>query len=593
MEDKILFEKQNQLKLFLRLIKYITPFWDKYILIIILLVIQGTIHTLPVLLISKLPVFIGEGQVIDYVVFCFLLLLPAFIFRWVIFDSLLYTLVWYIGLKLSLRFRFELYRRMQLLSLKFYQSRPVGEHMYRANADIDAFLPLLNSTQSGIPALISNVYQTMLMVYLVSVVGTNILLYLTLILIPIYILVHILYSRIQKLDYIKRIRAQELDAILRESIAGIRVIKAFDRVKFTTRRYYSAMKEFYKSTQAAFLLQYLVADQIRVIPVHVIWPLSLPLFAYFGLKGNMPIITWGSIIYFSRALLYFLDGTYNFFQRIRLYLIPAQRLFETLDMEPGIFEDKNAKKLEYLKGEVEFDSVQFSYQKNHPILKNISFNLNAGKKLAIIGPSGAGKSTIAMLALRLYDADSGTIKIDGMDVRKLNMTSVLGQIGVILQETFLFGGTIRDNIRYANPDASDDEVEQAAKNAGIHHDILEMPGGYDMDVAEGANLSGGQKQRIAIARALLKKPTLLLLDEATSSLDIETEDAIMQTLRQNFADISTIIISHRLSMVADADRIIVVDKGEIVEQGTHKELIKNKKLYYQLYKRQSDSLLSV
>lgn len=593
MKDKILFEKQNQLKLFLRLIKYIKPFWDKYILIIILLVIQGTIHTLPVLLISKLPAFIGEGQVIDYVVFCFLLLLPAFIFRWIIFDSLLYTLVWYIGLKLSLRFRFELYRRMQSLSLKFYQSRPVGEHMYRANADIDAFLPLLNSTQSGIPALISNVYQTILMIYLVSVVGTNILLYLTLILIPIYILVHILYSRIQKLDYIKRVRAQELDAVLRESIAGVRVIKAFDKVKFTTRRYYSAMKEFYKSTQAAFLLQYLVADQIRVIPVHVIWPLSLPLFAYFGLKGNIPIITWGSIIYFSRALLYYLDGTYNFFQRIRLFLIPAQRLFETLDLQPDIPENKKAKKLDYLKGEIEFDSVQFSYQKNHPILKNISFNLNAGEKLAIIGPSGAGKSTIAMLALRLYDADSGTIKIDGMDVRKLNMASVLGQIGVILQETFLFGGTIRDNIRYANPDASDDEVEQAAKNAGIHHDILEMPGGYDMDVAEGANLSGGQKQRIAIARALLKKPTLLLLDEATSSLDIETEDAIVQTLRQNFADISTIIISHRLSIVADADRIIVIDKGEIVEQGTHKELLKNMKLYYQLYKQQSDSLLSV
>ena len=589
MEEKITFEKQNQLKLFIRLLKYIVPFWDKYILIIILLIIQGTIHTLPVLLLSKLPVFIGDGRVTDYAVFCFLFLLPVFIFRWIIFDNLLYTLVWYIGLKLSFKFRYELYRRMQLLSLQFYQTRPVGEHMYRANADIDAFLPILNSTQSGLPALISNVYQTILMVYLVSVVGSNILLYLTLILIPIYFLVHVLYSKIQKLDYAKRVRAQELNAVLRESIAGVRVIKAFDRVKFTTRRYYSAMKKFYKSTQAAFLLQYLVADQVRVIPVHIIWPLSLPLFAYFGLKGNIPIITWGSIIYFSRAMLYFLDGTYNFFQRIRLFLIPAQRLFETLDMQPDIVEKENAKRIERLKGEIEFESVHFSYQKNYPILKNVSFRLAPGKKLAIIGPSGAGKSTIALLTLRLYDSDAGRVKIDGMDVTDLNMTSVLEQTGVILQDTFLFGGTIRDNIRYGNPAATDEQVEQAAKDAGIHDDIMEMPGNYDMDVAEGTNLSGGQKQRISIARALLKNPTLLLLDEATSSLDIETENAIVKTLRQNFDDISTIIISHRLSIVANADQIVVVNQGKIVEQGTHQQLLKNKKLYYQLFQQQSDS----
>ncbi|MFZ5518796.1 MAG: ABC transporter ATP-binding protein [Candidatus Zhuqueibacterota bacterium] len=593
MEDNKLFEKQNQFALFVRLLKYIIPYWDKYILIIVLLIIQGTISALPVLLLSKLPSFIGQGQSGDYLFFCFLLLLPAFLFRWIIFDSLLYTLVWYLGLKLSLKLRLDLYRRLQLLSLKFYQSRPIGEHMYRANADIDALLPLLNSTQSGLPGFISNIYQTILMIYLVSVVGSNILFYLTLILIPIYFLVHILYSRIQKLDYIKRVRAQEVDAVLRESLAGIRVIKAFDRVKFTTRRYYSVMKKFYKSTQAAFLLQYLVADQVRVIPVHIIWPLSLPLFAYFGLKGAIPIITWGSIIYFSRLLLYFLDGTYNFVQRFRLFLIPAKRLFETLDQQPDIVESANARRIDSLKGAVEFDSVNFSYQRDFPILKNISFQLKPGQKLGIVGPSGAGKSTIAMLVLRLFEPDSGAVKIDGLNVKDVNMASVLEQTGVILQDTFLFGGTIRENIRYGDPYASDEQVEQAARAAGIHADILEMPGGYDMDVAEGTNLSGGQKQRVAIARALLKNPALLLLDEATSSLDIETENGIMQTLRQNFSHVSTIIISHRLSFVADAAHILVVDKGEIVEQGAHAQLIQNKKLYYQLYQQQSRSTLTV
>ena len=582
------YDKRKQFKLFTRLLKYIAPFWDKYILAIVLLIIQGTIHTLPVLLLSKLPVFIGQGNTNDYLIFCFVLLLPAFLFRWVIFDSLLYTVLWYIGLKCSFKFRLDLYRHMQQLSLRFFQSRPVGEHMYRANADIDALIPLINSYLNGLPALISNIYQTILMAYLVSRAGSEILFYLTLILIPIYILVYIFYSVVQRLDYTKRVRAQELTAVLRESIAGIRVIKAFDRIRFTLRRYYSAMVRYLKSTQSAYLMQVLVADQVRVSPIHVLWPLSLPFFAYLGLKGKIPIITWGSIVYFSRSMLYFLDGTFAFFQKIRLYLIPAQRLFETLDQKPEIIEPPDAKKIEPLKGYVEFESVNFAYREGFPVLQNISFSLEQGKKYALIGPSGAGKSTIAMLALRMYDADSGSIKIDGEDIRQLRMRTILNQTGVILQDTFLFGGTIRDNIRYANPKATDDEIVQAAKAAGIHNDIMEMVNQYDTDVAEGTSLSGGQKQRIAIARALIKKPKLLVLDEATSSLDIATEDGIIETLGKIFKSVSTIVISHRISLVADADEIIVIDRGEVVENGSHEQLLKNRALYYRLYQQQTD-----
>ena len=582
------YNKRKQIKLFTRLLKYIAPFWDKYILAIVLLIIQGTIHTIPVLLLSKLPVFIGQGNTKDYLIFCFVLLLPAFIFRWVIFDNLLYTVLWYIGLKCSFKFRLDLYRHMQQLSLRFFQSRPVGEHMYRANADIDALIPLINSYLNGLPALISNRYQTILMAYLVSRAGSEILFYLTLILIPIYILVYIFYSVVQRLDYTKRVRAQELTAVLRESIAGIRVIKAFDRIRFTLRRYYSAMVRYLKSTQSAYLMQVLVADQVRVSPIHVLWPLSLPFFAYLGLKGKIPIITWGSIVYFSRSMLYFLDGTFAFFQKIRLYLIPAQRLFETLDQKPEIIEPPDAKKIEPLKGYVEFESVNFAYREGFPVLQNISFSLEQGKKYALIGPSGAGKSTIAMLALRMYDADSGSIKIDGEDIRQLRMRTILNQTGVILQDTFLFGGTIRDNIRYANPKATDDEIVQAAKAAGIHNDIMEMVNQYDTDVAEGTSLSGGQKQRIAIARALIKKPKLLVLDEATSSLDIATEDGIIETLGKIFKSVSTIVISHRISLVADADEIIVIDRGEVVENGSHEQLLKNRALYYRLYQQQTD-----
>jgi ABC-type multidrug transport system fused ATPase/permease subunit len=589
LNQTIQLKKYSQTKLLLRLFKNVIPYWDKYILIVLLQFIQGTIHALPILLLSKLPLFIGTGQTGDYIKFCLLMLFPAFLFRYVIFESLLNTLSWYIGLKLSLKFRQVLYRHQESLSLRFFQSRPVGEHLYRANVDIDSFVPLFNHPLNGFPMLISSVYQTILMAYLISVAGPEILFYLALVLIPIYTLVHILYSTVRKLDYNKRARAQELTAVLRDSIAGIRVIKAFDRVKFTIRRYFSAMVKYLKSTQAAYLMQVLVADLVKTSPVHIIWPLSLPFFAYLGLTGKIPIITWFGIIIFSRQMLYFLDLSFSFFQKLRLFLVPAQRYFETIDIQPEIIQSPAAKKLSELKGNLEFDDVDFSYQKGFPILNSISFKLEPSKKLAIIGASGAGKSTIANLALRLYDPENGKIKIDNKNLDGLNIKSILAQTGIILQDTFLFGGTIRDNIRYANPNATDEQVRQAAIDAGIHQDILDMPGGYDMDVAEGANLSGGQKQRIAIARALIKKPKLLLLDEATSSLDIATEDRIIETLQQNFKNIATIIISHRINLITDADEIIVLEKGKIVERGKHDELIQNKQLYYQFYRQQVDN----
>jgi len=231
-----------------------------------------------------------------------------------------------------------------------------------------------------------------------------------------------------------------------------------------------------------------------------------------------------------------------------------------------------------------------SIPKQNVSIIGFPMDLGADRRGVDMGPSAlriAGLQT-KLESLGYKVDDNGDIKIDHENLRHINMGSVLAQTGVILQDTFLFGGTIRDNIRYARPDASDEEVIQAARDAGIHHDISEMPGGYDMDVAEGANLSGGQKQRIAIARALIKKPRLLFLDEATSSLDIVTEDAIIKTLRQNFQKITTIIISHRINLITDADEILVLDKGEIVERGKHDELIQHKKLYYRFYRQQVD-----
>ncbi|MBN2090151.1 ABC transporter ATP-binding protein [candidate division KSB1 bacterium] len=539
---------------------------------------------MPVLFLSRLPVFIGSGQEIDYIIFCLLVLFPAFAFRWIIFDSILYTLIWYLGVKLSLKFRQILYHKMQLLPLSFYQSRSIGEHLYRANADIDSVVPLLNSG-SGLPGLISSLYQTILMAWLVSIAGSEILFYLTLVLIPIYFSVHFLYTIVRRLDFIKRSRAQDVTAVLRESIAGIRVIKAFDRITFAIHRYFHKLARFYRSTQAAYFMQ-IFADQVRVSPIHILWPLSLPFFAWLAMKEKIPVLTWGSIVFFLRAMLFYLDGTYSFFQRIRLFLVPAERLFDTIDIESEFQEPPNAIRIKNLKGEIEFKNVTFSYQKNQPILKNMSFSIKPGQKLAIVGPSGAGKSTICNLLLRLYLPDSGEINVDGLNLQDVHISSFRSRVGVILQDTFLFDGTIGENVSYANPDSTTESIIEAAKAAGIHEAILEMPGSYAMDVAEGTNISGGQKQRLAIARAFIKNPDILILDEATSSLDPSIENAIFASLQQHFKNRTTIIISHRLRPIIDADEILVIDQGEIVERGRHDQLIQSQNLYYHLFQQE-------
>lgn len=551
-----------------------------------MLIIQGTIHALPPLLLSKIDLFIRSGRLAEYLIFCLAILLPTFLFRYVIFESLLSILNWFIGLKVSLHLRRQLYRHLERLPLAFYQSRTVGEHMYRANADIDSIIPILNSPFHGLQTFISNIYQVILMAYLISVAGSDTILYGTLILIPIYIAVHLLFTIIRRLDYAKRERAQAVTTVLQETIAGIRVVKAFNRARHSLRRYLHAMTRFYRTTQAAYMMNVMVAGQVQNLPIHILWPLSLPFFAYLGLKGHMPVFSWLATVMFTRLFFFFFNNLYSFFQNTRLYLIPIQRLYETLDQPPHFEEPPDAVDLHSFSGRVEFDSVSFSYSAGRTTLSDIGFSLEPGRKLAVIGPSGAGKSTLTSLLLRLYHPDRGNIRLDGHDIGRVRINSILDRTGVILQETFLFGGTIRDNIRYGRPEASDAEVEEAARMADIHDDILNMPGGYDMDVAEGARLSGGQKQRIAIARALIKKPSLLILDEATSSLDIATEDAVIETIRRSFGRVTTLVISHRLHLVRDADEIIVLDKGCVIERGTHETLMRKGGLYAGLHRRE-------
>lgn len=263
------------------------------------------------------------------------------------------------------------------------------------------------------------------------------------------------------------------------------------------------------------------------------------------------------------------------------------RIFEYFDMPVEIKSKKGAKTLETSSGEVEFRNVSFSYDEKKQILKDVSFKLEQGKSIAIVGPSGSGKSTITNLIPRLYDVDEGAVLYDGVDVRDLDLESLRDQIGIVTQDTYLFNGTIRDNLLYARPEATDEEIYEAAKKANIYDFIMNAPDGLDTEVGNrGLKLSGGEKQRLSIARILLKNPHLLIFDEATASLDSISEQLIQQAINELLGSRTSIMIAHRLSTILMADEILVVKAGEIVERGTHEELLQVGGVYKELYDTQ-------
>jgi len=480
--------------------------------------------------------------------------------------------------------RNDLFAKIQSLSFSYHDRNQTGQLMIRATDDVEKVRVFIG--QGLLMAVGAIILLTGTLVILFS---TNVRL--TLVALPILPIVLILFmffgskmgpmfARIQK-------RLDKVNTVLQENLAGIKVVKAFTRER-------SEQQKFDHAADDLMDQQIYVARLFSILFPIVILIASLgqAMVLYFGgrqiLGGTLTLGQWQE---FSLYLVFL------FMPAAQLGMIITQmsqasasstRIFEILDVENELEDKKDAIELPEVEGRVKFDNVTFRYfNSGEPVLKDVSMDVEAGETVALLGATGSGKSTIINLLPRFYDPSSGSITIDGYDLRDIKIESLRTQIGIVLQETTLFAGTIRENIAFGKPDASFEDIEAAAKAAAAHNEIIAFPEGYETPVGErGTTLSGGQRQRIAIARALLLDPRILILDDSTSSVDLMTEAEIQQALDKLMMGRTSFVIAQRISTVINADQILVLDKGQIVASGNHEELLEDSEIYAEIYSSQ-------
>ncbi|UCH33025.1 MAG: ABC transporter ATP-binding protein [Armatimonadota bacterium] len=489
-----------------------------------------------------------------------------------------------LGQRFVLDIRRRLYDHLQRLSLTYYDARQTGEIMSRVSNDVNVLEDLVvHGTDTVIVQILTLVGAAAIVFgYLSWELGLVILAPVPILLVSIY-----RFSlRIRPIYRSIRDRLGDINARLQDNLSGIRVIKAFTREGFEQERFDRESTEYYDMNVRGIRL----------------WSSFFPKIEYLVSLGMVGVITVGGWLFIQdrfpfgtvAAALLYVDMFYRpVGELFRVYDVilrasaGADRIFEIFDAQTEVRDAPDAVAFEDLRGEVAFDDVYFRYATGEQVLQGINLHVNPGERIALVGRSGAGKTSIINLLPRFYDPESGAIRIDGRDIRTAALDSLRSRIAMVLQETFLFSGTVRENLAYGNLNATDHEIEEAAKVANAHEFIMELPDGYETQVGErGIKLSGGQKQRIAIARAVLADPRILILDEATSSVDAESEYLIHQALERLMRGRTTFIVAHRLSTIKNADRIVVLEDGRVVAQADHQTLLATSPVYAQLYDMQ-------
>ena len=486
----------------------------------------------------------------------------------------------FIGHRVTADFRIELFSHIQSLSLRFFQGRRVGEILSRMSSDITVIQNALVSIPVAVLRQTITLLGALAIIFYLNWKLTGLIL---LVLPPLMLFARIFGKRLRNLSEKVQDKIAHALVVLEEVASSIKIVKSYTREPYEKKRFENEIESAFEQS----IGKVRISSSFGPLILGLTFLVSTILIWYGGQQVMQGTTTPGELAAFFLYALIMAGpiGTFvKIYTQLQETLGAMRRVNEILDTKPLVNSPENPVKLTSLKGHVCFSEVIFGYEDGTPVLNNISFDIHPGKTVALIGPSGAGKSTTVQLLLRFFDPQSGKIQIDGNDLKSLDLESYLSQVALVPQETLLFGGTIRENILYGKLDATDTEMIEASKSANAHEFIVEFSNGYDTLVGEkGTKLSGGERQRIAIARALLKNPKVLVLDEATSALDNQSEMLIQDALEKLMAGRTTFIIAHRLSTVHNADKIIVLDKGKVVESGTHKELMANEGLYHHLY----------
>lgn len=497
-----------------------------------------------------------------------------------IFFYVSHFLFYYTGNRTLFGVRIKLFKHLQNLSLRFYQE-------YRTGKLISNILTDVASLNGMISAVLSNV-----VIHLFTIICIVIALF---IMNPNFFVLPLIVILLQALNFTYfrvRMRAEEkelremmseVSANLAETINGIKVVKSFGKEHHESLGFAQRLRPTFDKSMNLNMLSaksWICSEVINISGiVLLLWFGSLDV-----TSGEMTIGQLVAYYTYFTMLTGPVSSLSSMANVISAGMVSVERIGKLLDAVPEIKQAKNPRTLENPQGRLEFDEVEFGYEPTKRVLRKFTLEVESGKKVALVGPSGSGKSTIASLLMRFFDVSAGAIRIDGIDIRDLSTESLRNTVGIVLQESFLFSGTIEDNIRYSCENATHEQVVEAAKMANAHDFIMEQTGGYQAIVGEnGAMLSGGQKQRIAIARAILKNPAVLILDEATSALDTVAEAAVQEALDTLMQNRTTVIIAHRLSTVRNADLIVVLKDGKIAQQGSHSQLLQQGGIYRDLY----------
>lgn len=489
--------------------------------------------------------------------------------------------------KILLKIRQDLYEHIQTLSFAFFDSRPTGKILARIIGDVNSLKDVLvNVVTTLLPELVTVVGVVVIMVVKDWRLALAALSTIPLMMVGIWFVQTASHKRWQ----IYRKKSSNLNAYVHEDIAGMNVVQSFG-AEDETREIFGRLTD---EHQKSFVDAVIYADMFGPV-VDFCWGIGAMMLYLIGIKVvGVENVSVGVLVAFGTYINMFwhpIMNLSNFYNSLVTNLTAAERIFDILDTEADIVDAEDVVELPEVKGEVEFSHVNFTYDKGTPaetkVLEDVSFSVKPGETIALVGPTGAGKTTIVNLISRFYDIEEGVISVDGYDLTKVSIHSLRQQMGVMTQDNFIFHGTVRDNILYGKLDATEEEMIAAAKAVNAHDFIMKMEKGYDTELKEhGAGLSIGQRQLIAFARTMVSMPKILILDEATSSIDTHTEILVQKGIEALLAGRTSFVIAHRLSTIQNADRIFVIDKGGILEQGSPAELMEKKGAYYKLYMAQ-------